>query len=348
MRSEQSLFTANFMIMRKYLFFFFLSCLVFLSCKFTSGNKDGNVVDKKIEIARYDKVLNEYVEFNSFSAFQKMNTEYLLATKYLIEDVLRLGQVNDDKINEKLKTFYSDTTLRKLTADAIAKYDDMSGLEKKFSKGFRNLRKQVPSLKVPFIYSQISALNESVVVGDSILGFSIDKYMGEDYPLYKRYFYDYQRKSMKPERILPDCFDFYLLSEYPLPDEDKGYLIDRMLHTGKIHYIVSQILDYKTFGEELNYTKEEEAWCEHNRKKIWEYMMQNGHLYSTDPMTLRKYVKPAPNTAFFGDQSPMMVGVWMGTQIVDSYMKSHKEMTIKELLEMTDYSKMLADARFNP
>ena len=171
--------------------------------------------------------------------------------------------------------------------------------------------------------------------------------MGEDYPLYKRFFYDYQRKSMKPERILPDCFNFYLLSEYPYP-EDRGRLIDRMLHRGKLEYIVSEILNYKTFGEELGYTKEEEEWCEYNRFKIWEYMMQNGHLYSTDPMVQRKYLKPAPNTAFFGDQSPMMDGVWMGMQIVESYMKNHKEATIKDLLEMTDYSKMLAGARFNP
>jgi hypothetical protein len=332
--------------MRKFLYFF-LACFVFFSCKFVADKKDCDAVGERIEIARYDKLLNEYVEFNSFSALQKMNTEYLLATKYLIEDVLRLGQVNDDKINEKLKVFYSDSTLRKLTADALAKYSNMCRLEKKFTKGFQRLKTEVPSLKIPHIYSQISALNESVVVGDSILGFSIDKYMGEDYPLYKRFFYDYQRKSMKPERILPDCFNFYLLSEYPYP-EDKGRLLDRMLHRGKLEYIVSEILKYKTFGEELGYTKQEEDWCEYNRFKIWEYMMQNGHLYSTDPMVQRKYMKPAPNTAFFGDQSPMMVGVWMGMQIVDSYMKNHKETTIKDLLEMTDYSRMLAEARFNP
>ena len=75
--------------MRKFLFFF-LACLVFFSCKFVADKKDSDAVDERIEIARYDKLLNEYVEFNSFSALQKMNTEYLLATKYLIEDVLRL------------------------------------------------------------------------------------------------------------------------------------------------------------------------------------------------------------------------------------------------------------------
>ena len=52
--------------------------------------------------------------------------------------------------------------------------------------------------------------NQSVVVGDSILGFSIDKYMGADYPLYKRFYYDYQCRSMEPDRIVPDCFTCYV------------------------------------------------------------------------------------------------------------------------------------------
>ncbi|BEG97981.1 gliding motility lipoprotein GldB [Bacteroides sedimenti] len=323
-------------------------CLIFFSCHLASGKKErGNAVER-IEIERYDKVLNEYVEFNSFSALKKLNTEYLQETKYLIEDVLRLGQVNDDKINTKLKEFYSDSTLRMLTTDALRKFSDMNRLEKGFKKGFKKLKKEIPALKIPHIYSQISALNESVVVGDSILGFSIDKYMGEDYMLYKRYFYDYQRKSMKPDRILPDCFSFFLFSEYPFPENNKGHLLDVMLYYAKVHYVVSKILEYKSFGEELNYTKHEEEWCKFNSKNIWGYMLQNGHLNSTDPMIIRKYLKQAPNTAFFGDNSPMMTGVWMGMQIVDSYMKNHKNMTLKELLEMNDYTRMLSESRFNP
>ena len=60
------------------------------------------------------------------------------------------------------------------------------------NKGFRKLKKEVPGTKVPFVYSQISAFNESIILVDTLLGISLDKYMGEDYPLYKRFYYDYQ------------------------------------------------------------------------------------------------------------------------------------------------------------
>ena len=91
----------------------------------------------------------------------------------------------------------------------------MDEVEKGLNKGFRKLKKEVPDTKVPFIYSQVSAFNESIILVDSLLGISLDKYMGEDYPLYKRFYYDYQCRSMRPERIVPDCFAFYpLLSPF--------------------------------------------------------------------------------------------------------------------------------------
>ena len=34
-------------------------------------------------------------------------------------------------------------------------------------------------------------------------------------PLYKKYYYANQRRSMSPEYIVPDCFTFYLLGQYP-------------------------------------------------------------------------------------------------------------------------------------
>lgn len=329
------------------LFIFFVLCCLLSSCHLSMGNQEKeDEID--ISVVRYDKLINEYVEFNSFSAIQKMNTEYAAQTKLLVENVLGLGQVNDNNINGKLKSFFSDTTLHKLMEDALAKYKDMSGIEEQLTHGFKELKKEIPSIKTPIVYTQFSALNESVIVEDSIIGVSLDKYMGRDYPLYKRYFYDYQCKSMNECRIVPDCFTFYLLSKYPFPIESTHTLLDVIIHMGKISYVVANILDYDSYEEEFGYTKEETKWCENNRKAIWEYMVQNNHINATDPMIIRKYTKPAPCTAFFGEASPSMVGSWMGIQIVDSYMKHHREVSIKVLLDQTDSQLILANAKFKP
>ena len=186
-----------------------LMSMLFTSCGISTG-KGTEQKEEEISVLRYDKLLSEYVRSNSFSAMQKLTMDYRMPTKILIEDVLSIGTVKDDTISQRLQKFYSDTTLVRLLSDVEAKYPNLDEVEKGLSKGFRKLKKEVPDTKVPFIYSQVSAFNESIILVDSLLGISLDKYMGEDYPLDNRFYYDYQCRAMRPERIVPDCFAFQL------------------------------------------------------------------------------------------------------------------------------------------
>lgn len=122
---------------------------------------------------------------NSFFSLQRMNTEFAQETRLLVEDVLDLGSVNMLDMNERLCTYFSDSILVHLMEDVGEKFKDVSSIEENLTHGFKNLKKEIRELPVPKIYTQISALNQSIVVGDSILGISLDKYMGDDYPLYK-------------------------------------------------------------------------------------------------------------------------------------------------------------------
>ena len=240
-------------MMRKIIFILVVCLVALSSCQW--DGKSGNTADVDVRVARYDRLQYEYVTMNSFSALQKMNTDYPQVTKLLIEDVLAIGEVDDMKINDRMLEYYSDSTLLTLMHDAEEKFKDLGWVEEKLTKGFKRLKKEVPTLFVPHFYAQIAALNQSVVVGDSILGFSIDKYMGADYPLYKRFYYDYQCRSMEPDRIVPDCFTFYLLSQYPLPWQPGRTLLDMIMHRGKINWIVAHILGYESFEKEMGYVR---------------------------------------------------------------------------------------------
>lgn len=331
-----------------YFLFLIIVCMLFASCRMSKGEAVESVEEDGISVIRYDKLLDEYVRFNSFTALQKMNTEYMHPTKLLIEDVLAIGAVNDDHILQRLRTFYSDTTLLHLMADVETKYADLSDIEEQLTHGFRKLKKEIPALEIPTVYSQISALNESVVVADTLLGISLDKYMGEDYPLYKRFYYGYQRHSMRPDRIVPDCFMFYLMSQYPFPIENGRSLLHVILHYGRIHYAVQQILDYHSSEDAMGYSEEEKQWCRDNKRLVWDHILKNNHLHTTDPMIVRYYTKPSPFIDLFDQNAPARVGTWLGTQIVSSYMKHHKDVSLRELMELNDLDVMFEESRFNP
>lgn len=342
-------FTVKAMKIRKNYILLVLLSLLFASCRVGKAEPVADPMEEEgISVVRYDKLLDEYVRFNSFSALQKMNLEYSLPTKLLIEDVLAIGQVSDDHIFQRLKTFYSDTTLIRLIEDVETRYPELGSVEKELTKGFGKLQKEVPDIMIPMIYTQISAFNESIVLSDSVLGISLDKYMGEDYPLYKRFYYGYQRRTMRPDRIVPDCLVYYLMSQYPFPMDYSRTLLDVMMHFGKINYVVQHLLDYSSSEEALGYSDVEREWCKENQQQMWRYILEKDHLHATDPMVVRQYTRPAPFTNTLGENAPSMVGTWIGTKIITSYMKHHKKTTLRQLLEMNDYERMFTESRFNP
>ena len=102
-------------------------------------------------------------------------------------------------------------------------------------------------MEVPRFYAQISALDQSIVVGNGTVGISLDKYLGENFPLYLKYYSPLQRRQMTREHIVPDCLTFYLMSVYQLKDFERRPQIEQDLHIGKIHWIVNQALGHHVF-----------------------------------------------------------------------------------------------------
>lgn len=200
----------------RYILIIILSLFALSACR-DDRQEDFFLSENGIKIHRYDRLQFEASALNSFTSLQKMNTNYPHATKLLIEDVLALGSVDDEKINDRLCAYYSDTSLVNLMLDVEDKYKDLSSFEKELTKGFLFLKKRIPSIPIPVVYSQISALNQSIVVADSLIGISLDKYMGEEYPMYKRYYYDYQRRTMNPERIVPGLYLFLFAQSLSFP-----------------------------------------------------------------------------------------------------------------------------------
>lgn len=158
------------------LIFILLSIIVFSACR--SDKQKDDFSFSGIKIARYDRLQYEATVQNSFFSLQRMNTEFSQETRLLIEEVLDLGSVDMVDMNDRLCAYFSDSILVHLMEDVGEKFKDVSNLEQHLTQGFSNLKKEIHELPVPQIYTQISALNQSVVVGDSILGISLDKYMG--------------------------------------------------------------------------------------------------------------------------------------------------------------------------
>lgn len=226
-----------------------------------------------VEVQRYDRLQSRYLTTGDFSALQQMNIEYPMETRTLIEDVLNLGEVNDPEINSKFLNFYQDTILQSLIADAELQYASMADINKQFSSIFKKLQKMCPSMKLPVVYSQIGALDQSVIIGNNSIGISLDKYLGKDYPLYVRYYTADQRRLMTRDYIVPDCMSFYILSMFPLKDRENRTQYERDLHMGKIMWTVNKLLGKNVFN--TKYTAIVERYARSNPRMTVKDILQS-------------------------------------------------------------------------
>ena len=135
-----------------------------------------------VKINRFDKELLKLVETNDSSMQAKLVREYPQMLDILGKGILNMKSPAMPGFFDKLANYYSEPTLKGLYTDAVRQYDNVSQIEQALGNGFTWLKTCFPSMQIPAIYMHVSGFNQNVLVGDSLLSISIDKYLGEEYP----------------------------------------------------------------------------------------------------------------------------------------------------------------------
>lgn len=232
--------------------------------------------ETEIAVERYDRVQSLYLTTSDFSALQQMNTEYPMQTRTLIEDVLRIGKVDDPQINTKFLRFYQDSTLQMLINEAEQQYANIDDINEDLNKAFQYLKGEIPGIEIPEIYAQIGSLDQSVIVGNGMIGICLDKYLGTEYELYLKPEYGYsleQRKMMQRKYIVPDCVGFYLLSLYPMPFDKPISQAERDIHIGRIQWVVNKAIGHEFFNS--NYVQKVDLFMSRNKNVNIEYLLSS-------------------------------------------------------------------------
>lgn len=283
-----------------------------------------------IKIVRFDKVVDDFVRTGNVSFSQRLSTDYPTETRILVENMLHLGSVADVHIYDDLRVYFSDSNLVRLSADVRNRFASMARYEEQLNKAYGRLKKELPELEKPYVYTQVSAFNQSIVVNDTVVGISLDKYMGCDYPLYAKSYTPVQRATMHPDRIAPDLLSFYLMAQFP-PRVKPENLLHAMIQIGKIQWIVAQAMN--TSVENVSgFPAASIKWFQMNEQACWKNLKEHKMLLTTDHNLYAAIVSLTAEKPYFKAEQSRGIGTWLGTQVVRNYMKKHPECTIHELL----------------
>lgn len=262
--------------------------------------------------------------------------------------IIRIGSPRSNAYEQHLRRFLTDHDIYRLNRETENIFPDLSDLENELEKAFKHFVYYFPGYPVPQIYTFISGFNQSVVVAEDILAVGLDKYLGRDHKFYSQLQLPlYQRNKMYPEKIPADCMIGWAMTEFEF-DDDNENLLSHMIYEGKLLYFADRVMPWQHDTLKTGFTSAQLQWCRKNERQMWTYLVENKKLFSTQSRTIGSFINEGPFTSDFTRESPGRAAVWLGWQIVDSYMNRNNQISLQELMLNTDYQGILNNARYRP
>jgi hypothetical protein len=269
----------------------------------------------------------------------------------LFSYVINAGDINNPGWPDYLTAFCTDKVNNEVYTKTFEIFPDVAAIESGLKEAMKRYLYYFPDRKVPLFYTCITGFNNSIIVGDSVLGVSLDMYLGADCAYYPKLgYYDYQTIRMTPSHIVPDCIYAWASTEWDYQNMKYGTdnTLSEMIHYGKLMYFTKCILADSEDNLLFGFTADQMKFCLNNEGLMWQYLIEHDMLFETDQFIIRKLTGESPFTSYFSNQSPGRAGIWLGFRIIESYMKRNPGTRLEDLMKNTDFQKILEDSKYSP
>ena len=324
--------------------FFFISLFI-TAC----GNKkriDVSNIKLDIHIDRFDQSLNSLTPGDLAETAPVLKQQYGSFYNDFMEKMLSVGNTQDTLYYKELYRVLQNPDYISLKMEVAKAYPDLKETDKKLTDAFKHIRYYYPKKTLPRLISFFSGFSVQTPIGDNYIGIGLDMFLGADskfYPALHESIPYYISRRFTPENITPRVIEAFAREDlFPELDADRS-LLAKMIYNGKILYFMNAVLPDASDSLIIGETETQLQWCKNNEANIWAYFLQENLLYETDYLKIQKYLSEAPFTPGIGEdnKSAPKLGVWTGWQIVKKYMDKNSDLTLQQLMQDTDYQKIL-------
>jgi hypothetical protein len=333
------------------LFTFILIALTALavSCTCNRGDKvPVDSIDVTIEVDRFDQALFS-IDTDSLSIeARKLNDQYSDFFELFTNGIIGIGTLADPGFEDFLYSFITDNMVSETYREVQRVFPNTKWLDNELTDAFKRYAYYFPDSKIPRVYGFVSGFNNSVVIADSLLAVSFDRYLGRDSEYYPMLgIPKYLQYNMHPKKISSDLVRAWIFSEFQFNDSIDN-LVNNMIYEGALMYATKKMLPNQPDSLIFGFSPDQMKWCKNNESHMWGYLVEHKQLFSTDDFVINQYVSGAPFTKGFPPESPGKAAVWLGYRIVSRFMDRNKDYTLQQLMSETDYQNILNRARYNP
>ncbi|MBP8033220.1 MAG: hypothetical protein KAZ71_01415 [Bacteroidia bacterium] len=304
-----------------------------------------------IVFKRLDKDVFSLTPENASSKMNEYQKKYSTFYTRYISSIVNNGGKVDSLYSQTLLRFINNQDIKNAYRDLTKTYtdndveligDDMTEAVKRFKVFFP--KRKTPQQFVTFM----SGFQYNVVYVDSTLGVGLDMYLGSSNVFYNMMeLPKFRTRTMNKEHVLSDAVRGWIITEFDNADPVNN-LLNHMIFYGKIFYVCDALLPNVQDSIKMGYTTAQMDYLGKYEKNVWGFFAKDNKLYDNDMKLVSEFTSDGPFTRAISKECPPRVAMWLGRQIVKSYMEHNENVSLDDLMNEKDAQKILSKSKYKP
>jgi len=304
-----------------------------------------------LQVFRLEQDLFRLDESNFEQQSSQIRNKYGVLYDHYLMNPHRLTGVGDSLYKPTVLAFTHDKDVREAYEYTRKIYTPaaMESIVENVELMRKRFRYHFPTRALPTRFvTCTTGWNYAFAYMDSALIVGLDMYLGDTTKFYQMLRYpQYQTRKMDVNHLLPDIARGWMLSEFDNKNAENT-LLHHTIFYGKLFYAVEALLPTTADSLIIGYTSEQMKTCDKYEKQYWSYFAEKNRLYESSIQTIRELTSEGPFTAAISKDAPPRIAMWIGWQIVRSYMKHNDKVTVSELMNEQDAQKILNKSKYRP
>jgi hypothetical protein len=314
------------------------------------NNPAQNAPEIILPMERLDQVLFTMDTLHIKDSLLGMNTRYPFISEVLLQQMLAIDSSNSETALLSFLTAYRPifTAVQKINAP-VSVHPQLQAL-------FKNIHYYFPAYPLPkkiiYFIGPLEGFGNSI--GSDYMAIGLQMFLGDSSSWYQseqiqKFYPPYISQNFTP-RFIPITAAKNLLQDIaPNSNLTRGLIIE-MIEMGKRQYILKKVLPEKNDADLFGYSASQYAATIKAEQDIWNYLLKMNLVYSKDPKVASQLLNEGPFSLYFGNEIPGNVGIFIGYQIVKSWMEQQPEKEQSNLIALLQLpaEKIFAESKYNP
>lgn len=335
----------------RYVSLFTISLLVLSSCNRNELDIDvSGVTTRPLRVERLEKDLFSLNSGNIDAKTPELQKRYGIYYDHYLTFLNRNGS-RDLMYKTTVLPFVNDHDTREAYSYITQLYPDQKihELAAEADQCVKRFHYHFPKRPLPTkLITVMTGWNYYAAYQDNALIISLDMYLGDTAKFYQMLrMPQYQAKKMNDHYLLPDLMRAWMLTEFDNASP-VNTLLNHTVFYGKLYYAINALLPTSEDSLLIGYSSKQMTYCKSYEKKLWSYFAEKNRLYENNLQNVRELTSDGPFTGVISKECPPRIAMWVGWQIVKSYMKNNKDVTLEQLMAEEDAGKILNKSRYRP